>query len=77
MPEWSQAGIAAIWLPPASKDMSGSYSVDYGPYDHFDLGEYGQKETVETRFGSKQELIALINNPRQRQECLRDLIKTR
>ncbi len=31
------------------------------PYDFFDLGEYYQKGTVETRFGSKQELINMIN----------------
>jgi len=61
IPEWASVGISAIWIPPASKGMSGGYSMGYDPYDYFDLGEYDQKETIETRFGSKQELIALIN----------------
>ena len=35
--------------------------MGYDPYDFFDLGEYNQKGTVETRFGSKQELVNMIN----------------
>ncbi len=61
IPEWYEAGISAIWIPPASKGMGGAYSMGYDPYDFFDLGEYNQKGTVETRFGSKQELINMIN----------------
>lgn len=60
IPEWAAAGITSIWLPPPSKGMSGGYSMGYDPYDYFDLGEYYQMGTVETRFGSKEELIALI-----------------
>ncbi|MGH7601727.1 MAG: alpha-amylase family glycosyl hydrolase, partial [bacterium] len=45
------------------------YDMGYGLYDHYDLGEYSQKGNVgsgipastETRFGSKQELINMIN----------------
>ncbi len=61
IPEWASDGISAIWLPPAEKGASGGYSMGYDPYDFFDLGEYYQKGTLETRFGSKQELVDLIN----------------
>lgn len=58
---WEAAGITAMWLPPASKAQNGSFSMGYDPTDYFDLGEYNQNGTVETRFGSKTELTGLIN----------------
>ncbi|MGV6846239.1 MAG: alpha-amylase family glycosyl hydrolase, partial [Lutibacter sp.] len=58
---WSNAGIDAIWLPPASKAQNGAYSMGYDPYDYFDLGQYNQKGSTETRFGSLAELQSLIN----------------
>lgn len=58
--DWAAAGINRIWLPPASKGQSGGYSMGYDPSDYFDLGEYDQHGTVETRFGSRAELDALI-----------------
>ncbi len=60
--DWESAGIDAIWLPPASKAMNGSTSMGYDPYDYFDLGQYDQKGSIETRFGSEQELRDLISN---------------
>lgn len=53
-------GITAIWVPPPSKGNFGIYDMGYGLYDHFDLGHYNQKGTVETRFGSKEELLNMI-----------------
>ncbi len=58
--DWADAGVNRIWLPPASKGQSGGYSMGYDPSDYFDLGEYDQHSTVETRFGSRAELDALI-----------------
>ncbi|NJF25767.1 alpha-amylase [Thermococcus sp. Bubb.Bath] len=60
IPEWYNAGISAIWIPPPEKGASGGYSMGYDPYDFFDLGQYYQKGTVDTRFGSKQELVNMI-----------------
>lgn len=57
---WADAGIDRIWLPPASKGQSGGYSMGYDPSDYYDLGEYDQHLTVETRFGSRTELENLI-----------------
>ncbi len=59
---WSNAGIGAIWLPPASKAQNGPFSMGYDPTDYFDFGDYNQNGTVETRFGSRTELEALINS---------------
>lgn len=58
--DWADAGIDRIWLPPASKGQSGGYSMGYDPSDYFDLGEYFNQQTTETRFGSREELDALI-----------------
>ncbi|MBC6409162.1 MAG: alpha-amylase [Ekhidna sp.] len=59
--DWSNAGIDAIWLPPATKGQGGPYTMGYDLFDYFDFGEYDQMGSVETRFGSKTELKSLIN----------------
>ena len=58
--DWSQSGINRIWLPSPAKGQSGGYSMGYDPSDYFDLGEYEQHGTTETRFGSRAELESLI-----------------
>lgn len=58
-------GIDRIWLPPPSKGESGGSSMGYDPADYYDLGNYNQYGSVETRFGSKTELenaITTLNN---------------
>lgn len=59
---WSNAGIDAVWLPPASKAQNGGLSMGYDPFDYFDLGEYNQMGSIETRFGSAAELNNLITS---------------
>lgn len=63
--DWKANGIDRIWLPPACKGASGGYSMGYDPSDYFDLGEYEQHGTTETRFGSKDELVSLITKAHQ------------
>lgn len=58
--ELSQLGINAVWLPPAFKATTGGYSVGYDVYDLYDLGEFDQKGTVRTKYGTKEEYIAAI-----------------
>lgn len=53
-------GIDVMWFPPPSKGESGPYSMGYDPYDYYDLGQYNQKGTTETRMGSQAELKAAI-----------------
>ncbi|MGL6129678.1 alpha-amylase [Chryseobacterium artocarpi] len=57
---WSNVGIGAVWLPPASKAQNGAYSMGYDPTDYYDFGNFNQNGSVETRFGSRTELEALI-----------------
>lgn len=57
----ARAGFSALWLPPVHKAANiGGPSMGYDPYDYYDLGEYDQKGTIKTWFGSKQELLDLI-----------------
>ena len=52
----AEKGVSAVWIPPAYKGMS-SDDVGYGVYDLFDLGEFDQKGTVRTKYGTKEELM--------------------
>ena len=56
----SRIGITALWLPPAYKGMGGKNEVGYAVYDLYDLGEFDQKGTIKTKYGSKQEYIDCI-----------------
>lgn len=58
-------GITALWLPPAYKANGGGYDVGYGVYDIFDLGEFDQKGSVRTKYGTKQEYLAAVQAAHQ------------
>lgn len=66
--ELKESGISALWTPVPSKGNWGILDNGYGIYDHYDLGNYFQKGSVETRFGSRQELEHMLHimheNPR-------------
>ena len=55
----SEIGVTGVWIPPAYKGTS-QFDVGYGAYDLWDLGEFDQKGTVRTKYGTKQELIEAI-----------------
>ncbi|GAA5821107.1 hypothetical protein JCM10212_002981 [Sporobolomyces blumeae] len=57
--ELAAAGITAIWLPPPCK-ASSQEGNGYDIYDLWDLGEFDQKGGVATKWGTKEELQALI-----------------
>lgn len=56
----AKAGITAVWLPPACKSTAGINDPGYGLYDLFDLGEFDQKGTVRSKYGTRDEYIAAI-----------------
>ena len=56
----AQAGITALWLPPAFKGAAGIDDVGYGPYDLYDLGEFDQKNSVRTKYGTCDAYLAAI-----------------
>ncbi|MCA8830759.1 alpha-amylase [Hymenobacter pini] len=57
--EFKNVGFTAVWLPPAYKGGSQS-DVGYGVYDRYDLGEFNQKGTVATRYGTIGQLQSCI-----------------
>ncbi len=60
LPEVAEAGYSALWLPPPNKGSSGTYSVGYDVFDRFDLGDKDQMGTVATRYGTKADLLRLV-----------------
>ena len=53
-------GINMVWLPPAYKCASGIHDVGYGVYDLYDLGEFDQKGSIATKYGTKDEYLDAI-----------------
>ena len=62
VPSLAAAGFTSLWLPPVHKaaNLHGP-SMGYDPYDYYDLGEFDQKGSVPTWFGTRDELHALIH----------------
>lgn len=56
----AEVGITSLWLPPAYKGIGGGMDVGYGIYDLFDLGEFDQKGSVRTKYGTKEEYLHAI-----------------
>jgi alpha-amylase len=54
------AGFSAVWIPPAYKGSAGADDVGYSVYDLFDLGEFPQKNSTATKYGTKADLHAAI-----------------
>ena len=61
VPSLAEVGFTSLWLPPVHKaaNLNGP-SMGYDPYDYYDLGEFDQKGTVPTWFGSRSQLLELI-----------------
>ncbi len=60
IPDFVEAGINAIWLPPQTK-ATGGFDVGYGVYDLYDLGDFDQKGQVPTKYGTKEQYLKLID----------------
>ena len=57
----AKLGFTDIWLPPAYKGLEGDRDVGYGVYDLFDLGEFDQKGSVRTKYGTRDEYLSAID----------------
>ena len=57
----SKMGFTHVWLPPAYKGQAGINDVGYGVYDMYDLGEFDQKGSIRTKYGTKDEYIQAID----------------
>ena len=60
-PRLKEMGFSTIWFPPACKGSGGGYSEGYDIYDLYDLGEFDQKGSVRSKYGTRDEYIDAIN----------------
>ncbi|EGJ99175.1 hypothetical protein HMPREF9455_00609 [Dysgonomonas gadei ATCC BAA-286] len=65
----SEIGVTSVWIPPAYK-ADEQEDEGYSTYDLFDLGEFDQKNTVRTKYGTKGELVEAINELHKYQICV-------
>lgn len=59
VPQLKRWGVDNIWVPPGCKGSS-KEGNGYDIYDLYDLGEFDQKGSVATKWGSKEELLQLV-----------------
>ena len=57
-----EIGITDVWLPPAYKGAGGRFDAGYSAYDLYDLGEFDQKGSIETKYGTKDEYLQAIQD---------------
>lgn len=65
LPSLQALGVTSMWIPPACK-ASWHTGNGYDVYDLYDLGEFEQKGSRATKWGSKEELQALVGDARRR-----------
>lgn len=64
--ELARVGFTSCWLPPAYKGSAGRNDVGYGVYDMYDLGEFRQKGTIGTKYGTKTQYLKAIKDLQKR-----------
>ncbi|KAF8753540.1 Glycoside hydrolase family 13 protein [Rhizoctonia solani] len=64
VPRMKELGVTQVWLPPPNKAMRPK-GQGYDAYDLWDLGEFNQKGSIATRWGTKEELIHAIQVARE------------
>ena len=71
VPALAKAGFTSLWLPSVHKaaNLTGP-SMGYDPYDYYDLGEFDQKGSIPTWFGTRAELKSLIETAHSNQLSL-------
>ena len=73
--ELAESGINMVWLPPAYKGAAGNKSVGYDVYDTYDLGEFEQKGSIATKYGTKKEYTDAVKAlQKQGIEVLADVV---
>ncbi|KAF5326937.1 hypothetical protein D9619_004839 [Psilocybe cf. subviscida] len=56
VPRLAELGVTQVWLPPPNKAAE-TTGRGYDAYDLWDLGEFDQKGSVATRWGTREELL--------------------
>lgn len=65
--ELVRTGFTMVWMPPATKGAAGVNDVGYGAYDLYDLGEFYQKGSQSTKYGTKNQYLQAISALHQNQ----------
>ncbi|HEY4221380.1 MAG TPA: alpha-amylase [Myxococcota bacterium] len=60
-PELVELGVTALWLPPAYKGAGGADDVGYAVYDMYDLGEFDQRGSIRTKYGTREQYLAALH----------------
>ncbi|EME86649.1 glycoside hydrolase family 13 protein, partial [Pseudocercospora fijiensis CIRAD86] len=64
LPSLAELGVTSLWLPPGCK-ANNPQGNGYDCYDLWDLGEFDQKWTRSTKWGSREELRDLVETAKQ------------
>jgi len=64
IPHLKEWGVDNIWLPPGCK-ASSNQSNGYDIYDFYDLGEFDQKGSIPTKWGTKEDLLQLAQTAQE------------
>ncbi|KAK4213635.1 glycoside hydrolase superfamily [Rhypophila decipiens] len=64
IPQLKKWGIDNIWVPPGCKGSS-SQGNGYDIYDLYDLGEFDQKGSTATKWGTKDQLLSLCRKAQE------------
>src|SRR5690349_2089216 len=59
-PELAKLGVTSLWLPPAYKGAAGGVDVGYSVYEMYDLGEFDQKGSVRTKYGTRAQYLTAL-----------------
>lgn len=69
LPRVAEIGYDSLWIPPPTKGPVGTSvkwaNVGYNLYDRFDIGDVPQRGTLETRYGTRGSLRAMVDNAHQ------------
>ncbi len=60
-PRLADEGFTSVWMPPACKGTQGMQDVGYGVYDLWDLGEFDQRGSISTKYGTREDYQNAIN----------------
>jgi hypothetical protein len=60
MVQCQAAGFTAVWLLPPYKRGAESDDVGCGVCDRYDLGEFDQKGSISSRYGTREELRSAV-----------------
>ena len=64
-PRLAEEGFTSVWMPPAYKGTGGNTDVGYGVYDLWDLGEFDQRGSVATKYGTREEYLRFAAKRRE------------